>query len=135
MPNIASDDVAMMLYTSGTTGRPKGVMLTHDNLLASARGGLDAAEHHLRPHPIISLSAMPMAHIFGVGVMNSAYMLPKEFEPGHTIQEVWFDAGKFLQLIEEHKVTDLPAVPTMLAMMLAHPEIENHDLTDRKSVV
>jgi len=129
MPTIASDDVAMMLYTSGTTGRPKGVMLTHDNLLSSARGGLDAAELHLRQHPMISLSAMPMAHIFGVGVMNSSYMLPKEFEPGHTIQEVWFDAGKFLQIIEEHKVTDLPAVPTMLAMMIAHADFKKRDLT------
>ena len=72
---------------------------------------------------------MPMAHIFGVGVMNSAYMLPKEFEPGHIIQEIWFDAGRFLQIIEENKVTDLPAVPTMLAMMIAHADFKKRDLT------
>ena len=129
LPNIVASDVAMLLYTSGTTGRPKGVMLTHANLIASARGAQDAAELHLRPHPMITLTAMPMAHIFGVGVMNGGYIMPKEFDPGYTIQEVWFDAGNFLRIIEEHKVTDLPAVPTMLALMLAHEDIETRDIT------
>lgn len=126
---IDSEDVALMLYTSGTTGRPKGVMLTHRNLISGAEAGLDAAELHARPHPIISLTALPMAHIFGVGVMNFGYIIPAEYPAPLTIQEVWFDPERFLQLIQEHKVTDMPCVPTMLAMLLAHPNIDEYDLT------
>ena len=123
------EDVAMMLYTSGTTGRPKGVMLTHANLLASSTAALAAAELDQRPHPIISISALPMAHIFGVGVMNGGYMSPSEYEPGYYVQEAWFDPERMMQLIQEHSCTDMAAVPTMLTMMLNHPNVDQYDLT------
>jgi len=129
LPSMDSADVALMLYTSGTTGRPKGVMLSNANLMAMAVATLDAQELHARPHPMVTLSGMPMAHIFGVGVMIGGYTYPKEYAAPITIQEVWFDAEKFMQLIQKFKVTDLPAVPTMLAMMLAHPKADQYDLT------
>jgi long-chain acyl-CoA synthetase len=129
LPAMSEDDVALMLYTSGTTGRPKGVMLTNHNLLGMAEATLDAQQLEARPHPMITLSGMPMAHIFGVGVMIGGYTYPKEFPAPITIQEVWFDAERFMQLIQQHKVTDMPAVPTMLAMMLAHPKADQYDLT------
>ena len=128
IPNIDPNDTAMMLYTSGTTGKPKGVMLTHNTLITGAYSGLWAGEIHLHVHPAISISALPMAHIYGVGVMNSGYVMPKEYEPGYLVQEIWFDPVKFMQLIDEHKCTSMASVPTMLAVMLSHPEIENYDL-------
>ena len=137
-PTIADiqpdEDVAMMLYTSGTTGRPKGVMLTHANLLASSKAALDAAELHTRSHPTVSISALPMAHIFGVGVMNGGYMLPAEYAPGYYVQEAWFDPERMLQLIQEHSCTDMAAVPTMLTMMLNHPNVDQYDITSLKVV-
>ncbi len=129
LPPMASEDVALMLYTSGTTGRPKGVMLSNRNLMAMAEASLDAQQLHARPHPMITLSGMPMAHIFGVGVMIGGYTYPKEYPAPITIQEVWFEAEKFMQLIQQYKVTDMPAVPTMLAMMLAHPNAGKYDIT------
>ncbi len=129
IPAMAEDDVALMLYTSGTTGRPKGVMLTHANILGMAEATLDAQEYHTRPHPIRTLTAMPMAHIFGVGVMMGGYVIPAEYPAPVTVQEVWFDAERFMQIIQEYKITDLPAVPTMLAMILAHPRAGEYDLT------
>lgn len=125
----ANEDVAIMLYTSGTTGRPKGVMLTHANLLASGTTALEAGELELREHPMISISALPMAHIFGVGVMNGGYLLPEGYTPGYYVQEAWFDPERMMQLIQEHKCTDLAAVPTMLTMMINHPNVDNYDLT------
>ncbi|MEK7795144.1 MAG: long-chain fatty acid--CoA ligase, partial [Candidatus Hydrogenedentota bacterium] len=132
IPAIESDDVAIMLYTSGTTGRPKGVMLSHANLLASAKAGYLASEFHAREHPIVSINALPMAHIFGVGVMNSGYLANPEFTPGYAVQEIWFDPDRFMKLIDEHKVTDVAGVPTMLAMLLNHPTCEQYDLRSLK---
>ena len=97
LPAIDADDVAVMLYTSGTTGRPKGVMLSHANLIASSHAVREASEYDLRPHPIIGLTSLPMAHIFGVGVMKSQYLFPEEFEPGYVVQQKWFDPERFLR--------------------------------------
>ena len=135
LPNIdPDDDVALMLYTSGTTGSPKGVMLTHSNLIAAARAGLDAAELDRWEGPRISVSAMPMAHIFGVGVMTSGYLAPKELE-GYLVQLAWFDAERVLQTVQEHRCTILPAVPTMLTLLLNHPEAHRYDLSSLKEVI
>lgn len=129
LPDIDAGDVAVMLYTSGTTGRPKGVMLTHENLIGSSHAVREAGEFDLRPHPIIGLTSLPMAHIFGVGVMKSQYVFPEEFEPGYVVQEKWFDPERFLKAIPEQQITDLYVVPTMLALMLSHPKIGEYDLT------
>ena len=64
LPQIDPHDVAVMLYSSGTTGRPKGVLLTHGNLLASAAAVVDAAELDKWDVPRITLSAMPIAATF-----------------------------------------------------------------------
>jgi long-chain acyl-CoA synthetase len=129
LPRMECEDTTLMLYTSGTTGRPKGVMLSNSNLMAMAEATLNAQELAARPHPMITLTAMPMAHIFGVGVMVGGYAFPKEYPAPITVQEVWFEAERFMQLIQEYQVTDMPAVPTMLAMMLAHPNADKYDLT------
>ena len=130
LPAIDVDeDVAVMLYTSGTTGKPKGVMLTHANLHGQGEASIDARELHNRTHPMISTAAMPMAHIFGVGIMNIGNMLPKEYEPGFHVSQVWFDPLKTMEAIDEHKCTDYAAVPTMLALMLSHPQLGEFDLT------
>lgn len=127
--NIDPGDIALMLYTSGTTGRPKGVMLSHANLIAQAEAGLDASEFHARPHPAIGINALPMAHIFGVGVMVGGYITPSEIEPGYIVQEAAFEPERFMAKIQEHRCTDVSCVPTMMAMMMSHPNNDQYDMS------
>ena len=135
LPRISEQDVALMLYTSGTTGRPKGVMLTHSNLLASAEAANEAAELDRWEGPRIGISAMPMAHIFGVGVMNGGYMVPERLADGYGVQMSWFDTERFMQLVQEHRCTTMPAVPTMLALILNHPKVGQYDLSSLEEVI
>lgn len=136
IPNIdADEDVALMLYTSGTTGKPKGVMLTHSNLLAQAHASNDASEFHLWDEPRIALSPMPMAHIYGVGVMTGGYLTPKELADGYLVQMQWFEPNKLMQLADKHRCNMLASVPTMLTMILNHPKVDDYDLTCFKEAV
>ncbi len=135
LPQIDPDELALVLYSSGTTGRPKGALLSHGNLLAAARQGYDAGEVESIETPRISISAMPMAHIFGVGVMNSGYMVPERLADGYMVQMAWFAPEPFMALIQEHGCTSMPAVPTMLALILNHPQLDNYDLSSLQEVV
>ncbi len=135
LPQISEDDPALMLYTAGTTGKPKGVMLTHANLIASAEAANEASELDRWEGPYIGMSAMPMAHIFGVGVMNSGYLAPEHIADGYSVQMSWFEPERFMQLIEQHRCTVMVAVPTMLALILNHPRVEQYNLSSLKMVV
>jgi long-chain acyl-CoA synthetase len=125
----APEDVSIMLYTSGTTGNPKGVMLTNEGLILGSESGIRAAGLDKRDHPLINITALPMAHIYGVGVMNSSFCTPAHYPPSYTVQETWFDVVKFFELIDKYKCTDMASVPTMLALMVSHPDFDKYDLT------
>ena len=137
LPKIDGGDVAIMMYTSGTTGKPKGVMLTHDNLYAQGQASANVSEFDKWEGPYISLSAMPMAHIFGVGVMVVGYMQPKRLvdEGAFGVQMAWFDTEQFMSLVQQYRCTVMPAVPTMLSLILNHPKVDEFDLTSLKEVV
>jgi len=135
LPKIEEDDLAILLYTGGTTGRPKGVMLTHKNLYASAQADNEANETQLLKKPKIRLTALPMAHIFGVSVMNGGYLVTGAAVDNYWVQMSWFDAEKFMQLIEEYHVTMIAVVPAMLLLLLNHPKIDRYDLSSLEEVV
>ncbi|WP_028066740.1 long-chain-fatty-acid--CoA ligase [Solirubrobacter soli] len=110
----ADDDTAVILYTSGTTGTPKGAELTHGNLARNVAASIElfgTGEH------TVALGALPFFHAFGqtcalnttIAVGGRLTLLPR------------FDAGKALEIIERDAVTTFLGVPTMYAAMLHHP--------------
>ncbi|HKX30849.1 MAG TPA: AMP-binding protein [Blastocatellia bacterium] len=125
---LASDDVAQIQYTSGTTGFPKGVMLTHYSLINQAR--VATARGDLRPEDRY-VSAMPLFHVAGClgAVIYSVYL-------GCTlIPLVSFDPAKHLELFEKERGTFTFAVPTMLIAMLNHPRFGEFDLSSVRSIL
>jgi long-chain acyl-CoA synthetase len=116
----APTDLAVILYTSGTTGHPKGVMQTHHNLYAAAMNSWNTATTH--DPTDVSLLVLPLAHSFGLGVQISGYLFGTK-----AVLMRWFDAEQALQLIQEHRVSAMAGVPTMFVMMLHHPKAGEYD--------
>jgi long-chain acyl-CoA synthetase len=118
----ADDDTAVLLYTSGTTGTPKGAELTHANLARNVESCLKLFE---TTRDDVVLGALPLFHSFGqtCGLNSSVRagacltLIPR------------FDPDKALGIIERDRVTVFQGVPTMYAAMLAHPERESFDVS------
>ncbi|MGB3829236.1 MAG: long-chain fatty acid--CoA ligase [Ornithinimicrobium sp.] len=109
----ADSDTAVILYTSGTTGRPKGAELTHHNLDSNQRSTAETLLH-LDTDDVV-MGCLPLFHVFGMTCgMNAA------FANGSTLTLVpRFDPAKALEVIERDKVTVFEGVPTMYGAMLA----------------
>ncbi|MBI3736613.1 AMP-binding protein, partial [Candidatus Sumerlaeota bacterium] len=132
---IADEDVAIVMYTSGTTGAPKGAMITHGNLASGAEASHKATDFSLWEGPRSSMSAMPMAHMAGVAIMNSGYFTPEHLAESYGVQMQWFQPEGFMKRIVEHKCAMMLAVPTMLSLILNHPKSAEYDLTCLKEVI
>jgi long-chain acyl-CoA synthetase len=110
--DLERDDVAAVLYTSATTGRPKGVLLTHANVVSNAH----ATAHHLHLTPgDRGLCALPLFHCFGQNFIMNALLAAG----GTLILKERFVPAEFLAAIAGHRVTVLYAVPTMYIVLLA----------------
>jgi long-chain acyl-CoA synthetase len=120
------EDVALQPYTSGTTGRPKGVLLTHRNLISNVQAV--SKLFPLKPEEDRLLVPIPMFHITGMTVM-----MLSPLARGSTIYPMLrWDAEEAFRLIEKHKITDFLAVPTIYIDMLHHPKAQQYDLSSLK---
>src|SRR5258705_401967 len=115
-------DLAALLYTGGTTGRSKGVCLTHANL--SNAGASSRANSYL-PGINRGISGLPLSHSFGLLVTVGGLHAP---EPGSAVLQRWFDAAAWVRLAAEHRCQVAAMVPSMLAMLLAQP-LEEYNLS------
>jgi long-chain acyl-CoA synthetase len=129
LADSAEDDTAVILYTSGTTGKPKGAELTHANLSRNAEVSsrttceIDAGD--------VVLGALPLFHSFGQTVgMNASLrvgacltLVPK------------FDPGEALETIQRDRVTHFYGVPTMFGALLHHPERESYDTSSLRTCI
>lgn len=122
------NDLALLQYTGGTTGYPKGVMLTHKNLVANTTM-CDAWMYRCKKREEIILGVLPFFHVYGMttvlvlSVMQQAKMvlLPK------------FDVEQTLKTIDKQKPTLFPGAPTMYIGILNHPDLSKYDLTTIKA--
>ena len=128
LAEVDGEDVAVILYTSGTTGRPKGAALTHNNLRSNA----DISRNLLHTlESDVIFGGLPFFHVFGqTSALNSAVMV------GASISLLpRFDAGKALEIIERDGVTIFEGVPTMYVGMLRHPDLSGTDVSTLRGAI
>jgi len=119
------EDVALLQYTGGTTGLPKGVMLTHYNLVTNTLQCIEWQEKDLNGEQERVLAVLPFFHVYGMTVvMNLSIatgammiLLPR------------FDVKEVLETIQKMKPTQFPGAPTMYIGLLNHPDVGRYDLS------
>lgn len=124
--SLSDDDVINMQYTSGTTGFPKGVMLTHHNIVNNARMVGDVMGMTEKDSLLIQV---PVFHCFGcvMSTLNSVYH-------GSTMVLLeYFDALKALQMIDREKCTAVNGVPTMFVTILNHTDFDRYDMSSLRT--
>ncbi|NUT48841.1 MAG: AMP-binding protein [Saccharothrix sp.] len=123
-----SDDVVTILHSSGSTGLPKGVMLTHRNMIAKAL--LTSMVAPSEPGDK-ALAMPPFHHAFGLSMMMNASLYQ-----GTTLVTIErFDPELFLRAIEEHRITRLYIVPTIAVLLAKSPLVDRFDLSSLRSIV
>ena len=121
-----ADDVVTQLYTSGTTGLPKGAMISGRNLTTILRG---APEVFRIDDTTVSMVAMPLFHIGGTG-----WALSGMSRGGHSVIVRDIDPVEVLRVIEEHAVTDAFLVPAVLMFLLATPRLTDTDVSSLRTI-
>ena len=127
VPVDLDDHVVVLPYSSGTTGLPKGVMLTHRNLVANLcqiEGGLAVEDDE------VALAVLPFFHIYGMQVLMNGLL-----DQGVTIITVpRFDLEQVLGLIQDQRVTRFFAVPPIVLALAKHPLVDSYDLSSLRQI-
>jgi long-chain acyl-CoA synthetase len=129
LAETAADDTAVILYTSGTTGKPKGAELTHDNLFRNAEIS-SRTTCEIGAGDIV-FGGLPLFHSFGQTVSMNASLLV-----GACLTLLpRFDPGEALETIQRDGVTHFYGVPTMYGALLHHPERESFDTSSLRNCI
>nr|AAV91588.1 feruloyl-CoA synthetase [Rhodococcus opacus PD630] len=124
---VGLDDLSVLMYSSGTTGAPKGVMLSHGNMLWNALNQLLAQDMTSKER---TLSVAPLFHIGGIG----GAVTPTLLNGGTVVLLRKFDAGVVLDTIEKERITTFFAVPTMIQELWHHPRFADADLSSLRAI-
>ena len=119
---VAGDDVVLILFTAGTTGIPKGVMLTHTNLLSVVQG----QRNRFGPlGEMVTLCSLPLSHVYGLNTITFASLMRKWC----VVLEEWFQVEESAKLIERYRVSCILGVPTTVRSL-----VEVADRYDMRSI-
>ncbi|XP_052150176.1 4-coumarate--CoA ligase-like 1 [Oryza glaberrima] len=128
-PPIKQSDTAALLYSSGTTGDSKGVILTHRNFIAAARM-VTSDQDERREGPNVFLCFLPMFHIFGLSVITYA-----QLHRGNAIIAMSrFDINSLVEAVQRHRVTHLFCVPPVIIALAKHGKAGKYDLSSLKFI-
>jgi long-chain acyl-CoA synthetase len=129
---LTPDDTAVILYTSGTTGNPKGVVLTHRNVVSNAASGREniAGEEASSQEREVQLAVLPLAHAYGLVATNVGYL-----SGGKAILHPRFDTTAVLSAIERHHVGAFAGVPAMFVALLFTPDADKYDTSSLRYCV
>ncbi len=123
--DVDEDSTAWLLYTSGTTGFPKGAMLTHRNLITAALASV--IEYEPQPDER-NLIAFPLCHVSG-------YSVPvNHFRGGRIVLTPMFEPDLWMRLVDEHGITGTSMAPTMVNMILQHPKVNEYSLATLRGI-
>jgi acyl-CoA synthetase (AMP-forming)/AMP-acid ligase II len=117
LPEVDEEDDALLLYTSGTTGHPKGVVLSHKNMVAG--GEYTTLAHELKPEDR-ALCSLPLYHINGE-IVTAVTPL---FSGGSVVMPHKFSCSNFWEFISEYRCTWFSVVPTIISFLVSRTEIE-----------
>lgn len=128
--DVLDDDGYALIYTTGTTGNPKGATQTHRNLLWVIRSiQLDALGSHKITEDDVLLSFLPLMHA------PIILILPHFINGAKHVIQPGFDAKAVLDTIERERVTAVFMVPTVIYMLLEYPELKKYDLSSIKTII
>ncbi|WP_223587779.1 long-chain-fatty-acid--CoA ligase [Neobacillus bataviensis] len=122
---VRPEDTAVILYTSGTTGNPKGVLLTHKNLYSNAA---NSAKHNDTERGT-TLGVLPLAHVYGLTVSNVCFLTGSSIVVFSS-----FDVKEVFSAIENYRVKTFSAVPAMIHALVSYPEADRYDTSSLESV-
>lgn len=126
--DVAPDDPAMILYTSGTTGTPKGATLTHGSIIGAARAQV---QHFQVRHDDVYAAVMPLNHVGGITCTITAALLTRST----VALQAAFSPSKALEAIASNRATIFAGVPTMWTLMLADESRQRHDTSSLRLAV
>jgi fatty-acyl-CoA synthase len=126
--HVDPDEVAVIMYTSGTTGRAKGAMLTHGNLWWN---NINAMHNFDVLASDVTLAAAPLFHIGGLNVLTLVTLQ----KGGLVLLHRSFDPAVALTEVQRHRVTTMFGVPTMFQLMAQHPSFANTDLSSLRILI
>ncbi|KAF2094361.1 acetyl-CoA synthetase-like protein [Rhizodiscina lignyota] len=120
-----AEDIAFLVYSSGTTGLPKGVMLTHRNIIADQCLIKGCVGHWYKSGADKMIGVLPFFHIYGLqGLVNQTLYRGIEM-----VVMPAFDLRKFLEIIQEHKITFVYVAPPVIVRLLRDPMVKEYDLS------
>jgi len=124
--DIGDDDTTILMYTAGTTGFPKGVMLSHNSFSIYVLENVSPADPVSEEGNILTV---PLYHVAGIQAMMAAIY------GGRTlVMERQFEPGEWMGLVETERANRAMMVPTMLKQLMDHPEFSKHDLSSMKVI-